>query len=93
MTVCPIAIAVGCKKCPAFSFCPLKGTLGDHKPDEAPPTDAQGRQLSQEEALTAGGRSHRRLGRQWLSLGTNAPRLPRRKSRSAPSSACSTWSV
>jgi hypothetical protein len=37
MTVCPIAIAVGCKKCPAFSFCPLKGTLGDHKPDEAPP--------------------------------------------------------
>jgi hypothetical protein len=35
MTLCPIAIAVGCKKCPAFSVCPLKGTLGDHKPDEA----------------------------------------------------------
>jgi hypothetical protein len=32
MTVCPIAIAVGCKKCPAFSVCPLKGALGDHKP-------------------------------------------------------------
>ena len=29
MTVCPIAIAVGCKKCPAFSICPLKGVLGD----------------------------------------------------------------
>lgn len=41
MTVCPIAIAVGCKKCPAFSVCPLKGVLGDQKKDEAPaaPTD------------------------------------------------------
>lgn len=33
MTLCPIAIAVGCKKCPAFSVCPLKGTIGDHKPE------------------------------------------------------------
>jgi hypothetical protein len=33
MTVCPIAIAVGCKKCPAYSVCPLKGALGDHKKD------------------------------------------------------------
>ena len=31
MTLCPIAIAVGCKKCPAFSVCPLKGTIGDFK--------------------------------------------------------------
>lgn len=37
MTLCPIAIAVGCKKCPAFSVCPLKGTLGDFKKDEVPP--------------------------------------------------------
>lgn len=37
MTVCPIAIAVGCQKCPAFSVCPLKGVLGDHKKDESPP--------------------------------------------------------
>lgn len=29
MTVCPIAIAVGCQKCPAFSVCPLKSMLGD----------------------------------------------------------------
>ena len=36
MTVCPIAIAVGCKKCPAFSVCPLKGSLGDFKKDDAP---------------------------------------------------------
>jgi len=34
MTLCPIAIAVGCKKCPAFSVCPLKGTIGDYKPDD-----------------------------------------------------------
>ncbi len=36
MTVCPIALAVGCKKCPAFSVCPLKGVLGDQKKDNAP---------------------------------------------------------
>jgi hypothetical protein len=32
MTVCPIAIVAGCQKCPAFSLCPLKTVLGDHKP-------------------------------------------------------------
>jgi len=29
MTLCPIAIVAGCKKCPAFGICPLKGVLGD----------------------------------------------------------------
>ena len=29
MTICPIAIMAGCKKCPAFSVCPLKSVLGD----------------------------------------------------------------
>ena len=33
MTVCPIAIAVGCKKCPLFAVCPLKEALGDYKPE------------------------------------------------------------
>ncbi len=33
MVVCPIAIAVGCKKCPAFSVCPVKSSLGDYKPE------------------------------------------------------------
>jgi len=32
MTLCPVAIAVGCKKCPVFKVCPAKSTLGDHKP-------------------------------------------------------------
>ena len=30
MTVCPIAIAVGCKKCPIFAVCPVKGVIGDY---------------------------------------------------------------
>lgn len=37
MTVCPIAIVAGCKKCPAYSVCPLKTILGDApKPGAAP---------------------------------------------------------
>ena len=32
MTLCPIAIAAGCAKCPAFKVCPLKTVLGDQKP-------------------------------------------------------------
>lgn len=36
MTLCPIAIVAGCKKCPAFSVCPLKTVIGDvPKGDEA----------------------------------------------------------
>jgi hypothetical protein len=36
MTLCPIALAAGCQKCPAFSVCPLKSVLGDYKKPEAP---------------------------------------------------------
>jgi hypothetical protein len=36
MTLCPIALAVGCRKCPAFKVCPVKGIIGDYKPPEAP---------------------------------------------------------
>lgn len=35
MTLCPIAIAVGCKKCPAFAICPLKTVIGDQKSSDA----------------------------------------------------------
>ena len=38
MTICPIAIAVGCKKCPAFKFCPLTTVLGDQEKEEEPTT-------------------------------------------------------
>lgn len=36
MTICPIAIAVGCEKCPAFKVCPLKTVLGDQKKADDP---------------------------------------------------------
>ena len=42
MTLCPIAMAAGCKKCPAFSVCPLKTVIGDYmKPGK---TETKGRQ-------------------------------------------------
>jgi hypothetical protein len=37
MTLCPIALVAGCRKCPAFSVCPLKGVIGDHTPDKTAP--------------------------------------------------------
>jgi len=37
MKVCPIAIAVGCAKCPVVKVCPLKGVLGDAPPRAAEP--------------------------------------------------------
>jgi hypothetical protein len=38
MTLCPIALAVGCQKCPAFKVCPLKSVIGDYHPPESKPT-------------------------------------------------------
>jgi hypothetical protein len=35
MTLCPVALAAGCKKCPVVSVCPLKTVIGDY-----PKTDA-----------------------------------------------------
>jgi hypothetical protein len=37
MTLCPIALTVGCKKCPAFAVCPLKSVIGDYKKPDAMP--------------------------------------------------------
>ena len=35
MTICPIAIAVGCPKCPIFKICPVKSVIGNApKPEE-----------------------------------------------------------
>ena len=51
MTICPIAIAVGCKKCPAFKFCPLTTVLGDQQEedevDASPMTFAHDRDWSE----------------------------------------------
>ena len=42
MTLCPIALAVGCEKCPAFKICPLPTVLGDvPKAVEVPPGKAK----------------------------------------------------
>jgi len=49
VTVCPIAIVSGCKKCSAFSFCPLKSVIGDYKKEEetqsGPQADEQNREV------------------------------------------------
>ena len=34
MTICPVALAVGCEKCPMFKVCPLKTIIGDQKKEE-----------------------------------------------------------
>ena len=34
MTLCPVALAVGCRKCPIFAACPVKSVIGDYRPDE-----------------------------------------------------------
>jgi len=46
MTLCPIALAVGCKKCPAFKVCPVKGVIGDYKPEVTPPPAKGGKAKS-----------------------------------------------
>lgn len=35
MTLCPVAIAVGCKKCPIYNVCPAKGLIGDVQSDRS----------------------------------------------------------
>jgi hypothetical protein len=34
MTICPIALAIGCKKCALFKVCPGKSVIGDYKKDQ-----------------------------------------------------------
>ena len=48
MTICPVALAVGCKKCPIFSVCPAKSLIGDHpsKSAEAPPPASKAKHKS-----------------------------------------------
>lgn len=40
MVLCPVALAVGCRKCPVFSVCPLKSSIGDYAPAAAAPEAA-----------------------------------------------------
>jgi hypothetical protein len=34
MVLCPVALAVGCRKCPIFNVCPAKSIIGDYQSDE-----------------------------------------------------------
>ncbi|MGH8109735.1 MAG: hypothetical protein ACREO1_13585 [Arenimonas sp.] len=34
VTICPIAIAVGCRKCPIYLVCPVKSVIGDQAPKQ-----------------------------------------------------------
>jgi hypothetical protein len=44
MTLCPVALAVGCRKCPIFSICPVKTVIGDQeKAPTAPPSPTPSR--------------------------------------------------
>lgn len=49
MTLCPVALVVGCKKCPAFSVCPLKGVIGDFKEAEQAETKQQANEKKRDE--------------------------------------------
>ena len=40
MILCPIAMAVGCRKCIAFPVCPLKTFIGDQSKESKSPFKA-----------------------------------------------------
>jgi len=35
MTLCPVAIAVGCRKCPIVAVCPAKSVIGDYQQNQS----------------------------------------------------------
>ena len=41
-TLCPIALAVGCRRCPVFRVCPVKGVIGDYRGGAAEPPATPG---------------------------------------------------
>ncbi len=74
MVLCPVALAVGCRKCPVFAVCPLKSTIGDYVPDGVPkpqaavhgdPVAKTVKKVAKKavKATTRGGESRRRLSK------------------------------
>ena len=51
MTLCPVALAAGCRKCPVVGVCPLKGVIGDYRKEDDPPAQA-----AQDKPKAGGGR-------------------------------------
>ena len=45
MTLCPVALVIGCRKCPVVSVCPAKGVIGDYKKED----DSKAKQSSPNE--------------------------------------------
>ncbi len=37
-TLCPVALAIGCRRCPIFTICPVKTLIGDQAPAAPEPT-------------------------------------------------------
>ena len=50
MTLCPVALAVGCKKCPVFAVCPLKSVIGDYKKPEGGRSEKEAAEKKSEDA-------------------------------------------
>jgi hypothetical protein len=46
MVLCPVALAVGCRKCPILAICPVKGIIGDYRQDDAAVTKKAARKTS-----------------------------------------------
>ena len=40
MTICPIPLALACRKCPIFALCPVKSVIGDYRAEGDAPTKA-----------------------------------------------------
>lgn len=60
MVICPVAIAVGCKKCPIFKVCPVKGVIGDYKAPAAEPEKRASAKASPAKTRSAKSRARRK---------------------------------
>jgi hypothetical protein len=56
MTLCPIALAIGCQKCPVFKVCPVKSVIGDMPKAAPPPAKAAPKPVVKSAAKTAAAR-------------------------------------
>lgn len=59
MVICPVAIAVGCKKCPVFKICPATFTLGDQKKAAADDEKTPSKPASKSAAKSASGKGRK----------------------------------
>jgi hypothetical protein len=61
MVICPVAIAIGCRRCPIFAACPVKKAIGDYKPPapETQPRVAAKKRRAKKVSARRGGRKSR----------------------------------